>query len=49
MVEPQHLDDEFLEDIRNFKSQGSSIKVNCALGELPNWKCLPGQDPAGVR
>jgi phytoene dehydrogenase-like protein len=45
MVEPQHLDDEFLEDIRNFKSQGSSIKVNCALGELPDWKCLPGQDP----
>ena len=45
MVEPEHLDPDFLEDIRQFKIQGSSIKVNCALSELPNWKCLPGQDP----
>lgn len=45
LVEPQHLDPEFLQDIRNFKIQGSSIKVNLALGELPDWKCLPGQDP----
>ncbi len=45
MIEAQHLDAGFLEDIRNFKIEGSSIKVNCALGELPNWKCLPGQDP----
>jgi phytoene dehydrogenase-like protein len=44
LVEPRHLDSEFLEDIRNFKIQGSSIKVNLALGELPNWKCIPGQD-----
>ncbi len=45
MVEPQHLEPDFLEDIRRFKIQGSSIKVNCALSELPNWTCLPGQDP----
>ncbi|MCZ6695956.1 MAG: NAD(P)/FAD-dependent oxidoreductase [Acidobacteria bacterium] len=45
MIEPHDLDADFLEDIRNFKIEGSSIKVNCALGELPNWKCLPGQDP----
>ncbi|HXH28338.1 MAG TPA: NAD(P)/FAD-dependent oxidoreductase [Candidatus Polarisedimenticolia bacterium] len=46
LVEPRHLDGEFLDDIRRFKIQGSSIKVNCALSELPNWTCLPGQDPA---
>ncbi len=45
MVEARHLDPGFLEDIRKFKMHGCSIKVNCALGELPNWKCLPGQDP----
>ncbi len=45
MVESRHLDPGFLEDIRKFKMHGCSIKVNCALGELPNWKCLPGQDP----
>jgi phytoene dehydrogenase-like protein len=39
------LDEDFLQDIRNFRMQGSSIKVNCALSELPNWKCIPGQDP----
>jgi phytoene dehydrogenase-like protein len=45
LVEPRHLDDDFLDDIRRFKIQGSSIKVNLALGELPDWKCLPGKDP----
>jgi phytoene dehydrogenase-like protein len=45
MVEARHLDPDFLKDIRNFKMHGCSIKVNCALGELPDWKCLPGRDP----
>ncbi len=39
------LDDQFVQDIKNFKMQGSSIKVNLALSELPNWRCIPGQDP----
>ena len=37
---------DFTESIRNFRIQGSSIKVNCALSELPDWKCIPGKDPA---
>ncbi len=45
LVDSEHLGDEFVEDIRKFKIQGSSIKVNLALGELPNWTCLPGTDP----
>jgi len=39
------LEDDFVQAIRNFSMQGSSIKVNCALSELPNWKAIPGQDP----
>jgi phytoene dehydrogenase-like protein len=46
LVEAKHLDADFLRDIRNFKLQGCGIKVNCALAELPDWKCLPGKDPA---
>ncbi len=39
------LPEDFTESIRNFRIEGSSIKVNCALSELPNWTCIPGQDP----
>jgi phytoene dehydrogenase-like protein len=39
------LEPDFLESIRNFRMQGSSIKVNCVLSELPNWNAIPGQDP----
>ena len=45
LVEPGVLDDGFVQDIRNFRIQGSSIKVNLALSGLPDWKCIPGQDP----
>ncbi len=39
------LPEDFTDSIRKFRIQGSSIKVNCALSELPDWKCIPGQDP----
>ena len=39
------LPDEFISDIRRFKFRGSSGKVNLALGELPNFTCLPGVGP----
>ncbi len=39
------LPDDFTDSITKFRVQGSSIKVNCALSELPDWKCIPGQDP----
>jgi phytoene dehydrogenase-like protein len=45
MLEPRTLDPQFVEDIRRFKIQGSSIKVNLALSGLPDWKAIPGQDP----
>jgi phytoene dehydrogenase-like protein len=45
LVEKGVLDPDFVQSIRSFRMQGSSIKVNCALSELPNWTCIPGQDP----
>ena len=45
MCDKGTLPEEFTDSIRKFRIQGSSIKVNCALSELPDWKCLPGQDP----
>jgi phytoene dehydrogenase-like protein len=41
-VEPGHLSDEFLEEVRRYKFRGSSGKVNLALDGLPEFKCLPG-------
>ncbi|MDP3909929.1 MAG: NAD(P)/FAD-dependent oxidoreductase, partial [Gemmatimonadales bacterium] len=49
MVDEKELPADFVDDIRRFKMQGSSIKVNCALSELPDWKCLPGKDPKAVQ
>ena len=42
MIEPGHLPDEFLEEVRRYKFRGSSGKVNLALEALPDFKCLPG-------
>jgi phytoene dehydrogenase-like protein len=42
MIEPGHLPDEFLEEVRRYKFRGSSGKVNLALDALPDFKCLPG-------
>ncbi|HUD71934.1 MAG TPA: NAD(P)/FAD-dependent oxidoreductase [Dongiaceae bacterium] len=45
LVEKGVLDDGFVQDITNFRVEGSSIKMNLALSGLPDWACLPGQDP----
>ena len=45
LVQPQHLPSEFIDSIRRFKIRGSSGKVNLALGELPNFTCMPGPGP----
>jgi phytoene dehydrogenase-like protein len=45
MIEPGHLPDEFLEEVRRYKFRGSSGKVNLALDALPDFKCMPGAGP----
>ncbi|MHB8597688.1 MAG: phytoene desaturase family protein [Ktedonobacteraceae bacterium] len=40
------LDKGFLKRIGQFKTDSAVIKINVALKELPNFKCLPGTTPA---
>ncbi|MGH7772894.1 MAG: phytoene desaturase family protein [Candidatus Binatia bacterium] len=46
LVDPTHLDPHFLLQVRNAKFRGACAKVNLALGELPNFKGLPGGETA---
>ena len=45
LITPKVLPEGLAESIRRFKIRGSSGKVNLALGELPNFTCLPGPGP----
>jgi len=47
LLDPSHLPDEFLSDIRRFKFRGSSGKVNIALDSLPVFTCMPDGGPGG--
>lgn len=40
LVEPEHLEDDFLQHIDRFKFRGSSGKVNLSLDALPEFSCL---------
>jgi phytoene dehydrogenase-like protein len=42
LIEPGHLPDDFVADVKRYKFRGSSGKVNLALDALPNFACLPG-------
>jgi len=42
LVGAEHLDDEFADEIRNYKLRGSSGKVNLALDRLPEFSSRPG-------
>lgn len=42
LMDPADLDPEFLEGIRNFRSEGTSLKMNLALSGLPEFRALPG-------
>jgi phytoene dehydrogenase-like protein len=41
-IEPGHLDDEFIAEVKRYKFRGSSGKVNLALDALPDFTCMPG-------
>jgi phytoene dehydrogenase-like protein len=45
LVGEKHLPAPFVESIKRFRFRGSSAKVNLALGELPDFTCLPGRGP----
>jgi phytoene dehydrogenase-like protein len=46
MVEPQHLDAEFLARMRRWRCGSATFRMNVALSELPDFSCLPGREPA---
>jgi phytoene dehydrogenase-like protein len=43
LVGEEHLDTDFVTQVRRFKMRGSSGKVNLALDGLPEFSCLPGR------
>jgi phytoene dehydrogenase-like protein len=43
LVGEKHLPGEFADGIRRFRFRGASAKVNLALGELPDFTCMPGR------
>lgn len=45
LVEPVHLDPEFVRRVGQIRMRGSSGKVNLALDALPNFTALPGEGP----
>jgi phytoene dehydrogenase-like protein len=44
LVDRRHLPTEFLSQIEAYRCEGSSFKINLALGELPNYTALPGTE-----
>lgn len=45
LVDPGELDEEFIRGIRNFRSEGTSLKINLALDGLPEFTAAPGAGP----
>ena len=48
LVDPTDLDPDFLNKIRNYRSQGAAAKVNLALAGLPSFSALEKSDAGGV-
>jgi phytoene dehydrogenase-like protein len=42
LMDPRDLPTEFVDGIRKFRSEGTSLKMNLALRGLPEFKALPG-------
>jgi phytoene dehydrogenase-like protein len=42
LIDARELDPEFVQSIRNFRCEGTSLKMNLALSGLPDFKALPG-------
>jgi phytoene dehydrogenase-like protein len=42
LLDPAQLPEDLVAAVRRYKFRGSSGKVNLALSELPNFKCIPG-------
>lgn len=45
LLDPFNLDPDFMRRVHNIKFKGVVARVNLALGELPDFTCLPGDGP----
>jgi phytoene dehydrogenase-like protein len=45
LLDPFNLDPDFMRRVRNIKFKGARARVNLALGQLPDFSCLPGDGP----
>ena len=45
LVDPGDLDHEFRQAIKNYRSEGTSLKINMALDRLPEFTATPGAGP----
>jgi phytoene dehydrogenase-like protein len=41
LIEPQRLEPEFLERMKNYRCASATLRINVALSELPDFACLP--------
>jgi phytoene dehydrogenase-like protein len=48
LIEPTHLDPDFLTRLRNYRSTGTAAKVNLALSALPKFRTLDGNVDAAA-
>jgi phytoene dehydrogenase-like protein len=46
LLDPAHLDADFLRRMRSFKTVSASFRMNVALDELPSFTCRPGAEAA---
>jgi phytoene dehydrogenase-like protein len=44
LLDARHLQPDFLDSIRKYRSQGTSCKINLALSGLPNFRAFPGDN-----
>ncbi len=42
LIDEKQLDADFLDSMRKYRCEGTSLKINLGLGALPNFKALPG-------
>jgi phytoene dehydrogenase-like protein len=45
LVGRQHLPEDLVEQVRHFRTRGSTVKVNMAISELPSLSAMPGREP----
>jgi len=45
LLEERELPEDFVRDIRGWKTRSGTVKINVALSELPDFRCHPGTNP----